>query len=166
MTFGGSLAIPYQNAFTAKPPFIIVLHREQPRSIDNMNEDLSTYIIRELGKPRARKIIIRNVCQRSGLNWRAAEQYVALVEAQYRRKMAGRRTPPLLFLSLVILLLGTGLLGFNLQALIVFFQQNMPGQVASFHINDVHVTMLLAGLGLSVGGLFGLWKAYGILFAE
>ena len=131
-----------------------------------MNEDLSTYFIKELGKPSARKAIVRKVCQRSGLNWRAAEQYVALVEAQYRRKMASRRTPALLFLSIIILLLGIGILGFNMQSMIVFFQQNLLGQVADLQGNDFHWTMLLTGLGLTVGGLFGLWKAYGILFAE
>ena len=131
-----------------------------------MNEDLSTYIIKELGKPGARKAIVRKVCQRGGLSWRAAEQYVALVEAQYRRKTASRRTPALLYLSIVILLLGIGILGLNLQDLIVFFQQSLPGQVANFQGSDSQWTALLTGLGLTVGGLVGLWKAYGILFAE
>lgn len=166
VTFGVILAIAYQNAFTAHAAFIIVLHRALPGSIANMNEDLSTYIIKELGKPRARKAIVRKVCQRSGLGWRAAEQYVALVEAQYRRKMASRRTPALLFLSIVILLLGIGILGFNMQTLIVLFQQNLPGQVASFQGSDSQWTALFTGLALTVGGLVGLWKAYGILFAE
>lgn len=131
-----------------------------------MNKDLSTYIIEELGKPRARKAIVRKVCQRSGLSWRAAEQYVALLEAQYRRKMASRRTPVLLFISIVVLLLGIGILGFNMQSVIVFFQQNPPGQVTNFQGSDLHWNALLTGLGLTIGGLFGLWKAYGILFAE
>lgn len=131
-----------------------------------MNEDLSTYIIKELGKPRARKAIIRDVCRRSGLNWRAAEQYVALVEAHYRRKMASRRTPILLFLSILVLLVGIGLLGFNVQALIAVIQQNLPRQVVSLQSNDFHWTALLAGLGMTVGGMIGLWKAYGIIFSE
>ena len=131
-----------------------------------MNEELTTFIIKELGKPRDRKAIIRNVCQRSGLNWKAAEQYVTLIEVQHRRKLASRPTPMLLFLSIVILLVGIGLLGFNMQVLIAFIQQNMPGQVANMQSNDFHWTALLTGVAMTFTGMIGLWKAYGILFSE
>lgn len=131
-----------------------------------MNEELITFIIKELGKPRDRKAIIRNVCVKSGLNWKAAEQYVTLIEVQHRRKLASRRTPILLFLSIVILLVGIGLLGFNIQALITFVQQNMPGQEANLQSNHFHWTALLAGVAMTFTGLIGLWKAYGILFSE
>jgi hypothetical protein len=154
MTSDASLANTFQNTSNGIHAFIIARHLPLPRSIAIMNEDLSTYIIKELGKPQSRKKIVRNVCQRSGL-----------VESQQYRKMAGRQAPPLLFLSIAILLSGMGLLGLHLQELIVFIQHNLPGQALNLQSSEYHWTALLTGTAMTIAGLIGLWKAYGKLFS-
>ena len=94
-----------------------------------MNEDLTNFIIKELGKQHDRREIIRKVCAKGGLHWKDAERLLVLVEANHKRTVATRQTPLLLFLSIGMLLLGIGLLAFNLQFLTAFFQKDMLGQI-------------------------------------
>src|SRR5215212_11429560 len=96
-----------------------------------MNEELTTLIIKELGKHRDRNQIIQRICERSGLNWKEAERLIILVEAQHRRTIVVRQTPLSLFLSIGTLLLGIGLLEFNMQVLAAFFQSDLLSQVLS-----------------------------------
>ena len=55
-----------------------------------MNEELTSLIIKELGKHRDRKEITRKVCEQAGLNWKEAEQLIVLVEARHRRTITTR----------------------------------------------------------------------------
>lgn len=131
-----------------------------------MNEELTTFIVKELSKQRGRKAIIQRVCERGGLHWREAERLIVLIEARHRRSFTTPRTPWLLFLSIGTLLLGIGLLAFNLQIVLAFFQKDVLGQVLSLQSNSYQVLGLITGLGMTVGGLIGLWKAFGVIFPE
>lgn len=131
-----------------------------------MNQELTTFIIKELSQHRSRKVIVRKVCEQAELPWRDAERLVTLVEAQHRRTIRIPRTPWLLFLSIGTLLLGIGLLAFNLQIILAFFQKDVLDQVLSLQSNSYQVMGLLTGLGMTVAGLIGLWKAFGVMFPE
>lgn len=131
-----------------------------------MNEELTPFIITELSKHHDRKEIIRMVCERGGLTWKDADRLIALVEAQHQRTIASRQTPLLLFLSIGTLLLGIGLLAFNMQILLAFFQKDVLGQVLSLQSSYYQILGLITGLGMTVGGLVGLWKAFGAIFPE
>lgn len=131
-----------------------------------MNEELTPFIIKELSKHRERREIIRRVCERGGLNWKQGEQLVILIEAKHNRSMIVHQAPMLLFLSIGILVLGIGLLGFHLQILIGFFQQDMPGQILSLRSGSYRVIGLLTGFGMTIGGLAGLWKSFGTMFPK
>jgi hypothetical protein len=131
-----------------------------------MNEELTVFIIKELGKHHDRKEIVRKVCEQSQLTWKEAEQLITLVESQHKRTIAGRQTPLLLFLSIGTLLIGLGLLAFNLQILFAFFQSDVLGQVLSLQSSYYRLIGLITGLGMTVGGLVGLWRAFGDLFPE
>ena len=133
-----------------------------------MNEELTPFIIKELSKHRDRKDIVRRVCKQAGLHQKEAERLITLIEARHRRMLANRKieTPWLLFVSIGTLLLGIGLLGFNLQLVLAFFQKDIMEQILSLQSNSYQVTGLLTGLGMTVGGLIGLWKSFGIIFPE
>jgi len=131
-----------------------------------MNEELTTLIIKELTKHHDRKDIVQRVCERGGLNWRDAERLIDLIEAQHGRTIATRQTPLLLFLSIGTLLLGIGLLAFNMQFLLAFFQKDVLGQALSLQSSYYQVLGLITGLGMTVGGLAGLWRAFGAIFPE
>jgi len=131
-----------------------------------MNQELTSFIIKELAKRSDRKTIIRKVCERAELAWKDAERLIALVEAQHRRSIKIPRTPWLLFLSIGTLLLGIGLLAFNLQIILAFFQKDVLDQVLGLQSNSYQVMGLLTGLGMTAVGLIGLWKAFGVMFPE
>lgn len=131
-----------------------------------MNQELSAFIIKELSKHRDRRDIVRKVCERAELPWKDAERLITLVEAQYRRSIRIPQTPWLLFLSIGTLLLGIGLLAFNLQIILAFFQKDVLDQVLSLQSNSYQVMGLITGLGMTVVGLIGLWKAFGVMFPE
>jgi hypothetical protein len=131
-----------------------------------MNQELTAFIIQELAKHRDRKDLVRKVCEQAELPWKDAERLITLVEAQHRRSIGRPRTPWLLFLSIGTLLLGIGLLAFNLQIILAFFQKDVLAQVVSLQSNSYQVMGLLTGTGMTVVGLIGLWKAFGVMFPE
>jgi hypothetical protein len=131
-----------------------------------MNEELTVFIIKELGKYQHRDKVIRKVCEKSGLTWRSAEQLIALVEANHRRTMVIHPTPPLLFLSIGILLLGIGLLAFNIQIFLAFFQKDLLGQLLIVQGTSYQIIGLTIGMGMTLGGMIGLWKAFGVIFPD
>ena len=131
-----------------------------------MNHELTAFIIQELSQQRDRKDIVRRVCERAELPWKDAERLILLVEAQHRRSIKIPRTPWLLFLSIGILILGTGLLALGLQSILGYFQKDILNQVLSLHSNAYQVMGLITGLGMILGGLIGLWRAFGVMFPE
>lgn len=131
-----------------------------------MNEELTTLIVKELGKQHNRQDIIQKVCERGGLDWKDAEQLITLVESQHKRTIATRQTPLLLFLSIGTLLIGIGLLAFNMKFLLTFFQKDVLGQILSLQSSYYQIIGLVTGLGMTVGGVVGLWRAFGAIFPE
>ena len=131
-----------------------------------MNEELTVFIIKELGKFQHRNKVIQRVCKKSGLTWRDAERLITLIEANHRRTTVTRPTPPLLFLSIAILLLGLGLLAFNIEILFAFFQTEILGQLLILQSTSYQVTGLMIGIGMTLGGMIGLWKAFGVIFPD
>ena len=131
-----------------------------------MNQELTSFIIKELSKHSDRKTIIRKVCERAELAWKDAERLIALVEAQHRKSIKIPRTPWLLFLSIGALLLGITLLAINLQIILAFFQKDAIDQVLGMQGNAYRVMGVITGLGMTVIGLTSLWKAFGIIFPE
>ena len=131
-----------------------------------MNEELSTFIVKELSTQRNRIEIIQRVRQRSGLTWKQAEQLVILIEARHNRSIVVQPAPLLLFLSIGRLILGIGLLGFNLQVLLTFLQKDVLGRVSSLQSGPYLIMGSLTGLGMPIAGLIGLWKSFGTIFPK
>lgn len=131
-----------------------------------MDEELTAFIVKELSKHHDRKEIIRKVCEQAGLNWKEAERLTILVEAQHKRTIEKHQSPLLLFLSIGTLLLGIGLLAFNLQILLAFFQRDLLGQILSVQSSYYRIAGLLTGLGMSAGGMVGLWRALLFIFPD
>jgi hypothetical protein len=131
-----------------------------------MDDKLTTLIVEELTHHRDRKELVRMVCERGRLHWKDAERLVEEVEAQHRRTIAARQTPLLLFFSIGTLVVGLGLMAMNLQPLLTFFQKDVVGQVLSVQSGYYQILGLVSGLGMSAGGLVGLWKAMGAIFPD
>jgi hypothetical protein len=72
----------------------------------------------------------------------------------------------LLFLSIVTLVVGLGLLAYNMQILFAFFQKDILGQILSLQGGYYRMIGLITGLGMTAGGLIGLWKALLFMFPD
>jgi hypothetical protein len=124
-----------------------------------MNEELTKLIIKKLGKHHDRNDIIRMVCEQSTLSWTEAGNLIEQVEAEHESMIAGRQRPLLILVSVGTLILGIGLLFYNSQFFIGFFQRGIFEQLLSLQGGYYRVIGLITGLGMAVGGLLGLGKS-------
>ena len=129
-------------------------------------EELSKLIIKELSQHHNRNDIITKVCDQSTLTWKEADNLITEVQAQNKRKITARQSPILIILSIGTLLLGVGLLAYNIQFLIGFFQKDTVGQILSLQSSYYKLAGLITGLVMTVGGFYGLWKTLTGLFAD
>src|SRR5688572_19576361 len=118
MTYDASLANAYQMGTDISLRFIIAAHRTPSRSIAVMNEELKALIIEELGRRHDRKAIIHKVRERTGWNWKQAQQLILFVETQNRKAIVARQSPRLFLLSIGALAVGITLVAFNLPTLL------------------------------------------------
>ena len=132
-----------------------------------MNKDeLIELVIRELGKHHERRDIVARICEQSTLGWGEAEQLVAEVESQYKRKIAARQGPLLVFVSVGTLVIGLGLLIYNIELIAAIFNKDLLGQILSLRSGYLQLISLVTGLGMTVGGLYGIWNALAALMPE
>ena len=130
------------------------------------NEELTELVIRELGKHHERRDIVARICEQSTLGWGEAEQLVAEVESQNKRKIAARQGPFLIFVSIGTLVIGLGLLIYNIELIAAIFNKDLLGQILSLRSGYLQLISLVTGLGMTVGGLYGVWNALAALLPE
>ena len=130
------------------------------------NEELTNMIIKELGRHCDRQEIVRKICEQSNRSWGEAENLIAEVETQNRRKIATRQGPLLMFLSVGSLILGIGLLAYNMEILIAIFNADLMQQILSLQSGYYRLASLLTGLGMTVGGLYGVWTTMASFFTD
>ena len=130
------------------------------------NEELTNLIIKQLGKLQDRNEIIQKVCEQSSLDWNEARKLVEDVATQNKKKIHARQSPMLVFLSIGTLLLGIGFLAYNTQFLMSFFQKDTVGQILSLQSSYYQLGGAVTGLGMTVGGFYGLWKTIATLLPD
>jgi hypothetical protein len=120
-------------------------------------EELINLIIKELGRHRHRQEIVRKICEASTLSWSEAERLIAEVEEQNKRKIATRQGPLLIFLSIGTLVLGIGLLAYNVELLVAIFNRDLLGQILALRSGYYRLIGLVTGLAMTIGGPYGIW---------
>ncbi len=130
------------------------------------NEELTNLIINELGKHRDRQEIVRKICEASTLNWDQAEKLIAEVEAQNKRKIAAHQGPFLIFVSVGTLVLGLGLLAYNMDLLVAIFHRDLLGEILGLRSSYYRLAGLITGLGMTVGGFYGVWTVLASFFPD
>jgi hypothetical protein len=129
-------------------------------------EELTELVIKELGKHHERRDIVAKICEQSTLGWGEAEQLVAEVESQYKRKIAARQGPFLVLVSIGTLVIGLGLLIYNIELIAAIFNKDLLGQILSLRSGYLQLLSLVTGLGMTVGGLYGIWNALAALMPD
>jgi hypothetical protein len=109
---------------------------------------LAQYVCVELKKQRRVNDIVAEVCAKTGVNWREAEEFVLQVEAENRLKISGAQNPVIIILSILFILVGFAILFYWVANL-------MQGNVSS---SPRYITMIGFGAAMVVGGFMGVLK--------
>jgi uncharacterized membrane protein len=70
------------------------------------NPDITQYVITELGKHRNPNDIVMEVCERSGMKWSDAQQFMQRVQSEYRSEITGRQNPLLIVMGVTAVIAG------------------------------------------------------------
>lgn len=117
---------------------------------------LTEHVVRDLSRHRSRNDILISICNATGMDWTEAQRFLHQVELNQGDKIAARRRPLLIVMSLagIIggLLTAVGLIIATLDGWIIFFLK-LPipylGNIVYFSV----------GVLAFVGGLVGLQSA-------
>lgn len=115
-------------------------------------EDLTKYVVRELGSAADRNALIRHVCETGEMSWREAEAFVSRVALEHEREIAKRQSPLMLVISIGTLIGGAILLLASGYVLITFLSGELLVRL------DLAFYGFVTGLGMLVGGLIGLLR--------
>ena len=114
-------------------------------------EEITTFIIKELAKSRNPKDVVLSVCEKTNMPWPEAEKLVRHVQLNHGKQVATRKSPLLIIFSVALLIIGAGAIFFGITTL-----GQGGGNRSSFRV-------LFLGVGLVVGGIIGLWNTIGSL---
>ena len=121
-----------------------------------MNKQQATeFVIRELGSHRQRNDIIQTLCEKGGINWKAAEKFVEQVEAENTGAIALRQSP-----LITVIGMGTALGGLGLMIWIVTATlQGIAIYFLSFPVPYLgNISYFFIGLAMMVAGIWGTWE--------
>lgn len=125
-----------------------------------MNEELTRQIVAELARHHNRNDIIQMVCEKAGLDWPQAEQWVKQVETDQAHTIARKQGPLLIFLSVGTLLIGAAMLAYSAEFFLAFFQGQPLDMLLSLRSGYYRLTGALTGAGMIVGGLIGIYRTF------
>ena len=127
-----------------------------------MSDDLTEFIVSELGKHKPENDVVFAVAQRGNLSWNEAHRLVQEVKTERRTHIARRQSPLLLIVALVTAIAGAGLAGYaafaTLDGVIIFFL-SLPipylGNAVYFVIGVAMLIGAAVGLGQMIPDLLG-----------
>jgi hypothetical protein len=108
-------------------------------------EEITNYIVTELGKQRNPKDIAMAVCEKANMSWADAQKLVFEVRAGHREEIEARQNPIFIGFSVAFLILG-----------IPFLCQGLWAVSQGIITRAAAITLIL-GVVLSIGGIRGLW---------
>jgi len=116
------------------------------------DQELTEFVIRELGKHRRRSDVVTDVCERTGMDWPVAQKFVYQIEFKNRKQVAARQSPLAIIFGVSFILGGLAL---ALASAIATLQG------ISFHYQGIPYVGNAAGIGFGIvllaGGVIGLW---------
>jgi hypothetical protein len=123
-----------------------------PGSDVQFDQQISRFVVRQLGKHVDRNDIIRELTERCHLAWPDAERLVAQIERQERRGIAVRQSPYLLGIAVVTIITGLGmLLSAGIRLYIVLKYPSLDTPVVLVRSGAAFLTGLAMVLGASIG---------------
>ncbi|MBN1315993.1 MAG: hypothetical protein JXA42_11010 [Anaerolineales bacterium] len=117
------------------------------------NLEITKFIIREFSRHRRPDDIIRTVCEKTGMPWYDAEEFIRQVRDEHQGEITGRQNRLLIGIAVLTVIIGVflsiGILAATLDGWVIFFLQfPMP------YLGN----LMLFGLGIVIaaGGIVGI----------
>jgi hypothetical protein len=129
--------------------------------------ELEAFILRALMKTSKQSEVVMMVCERANLSWNDAQRLVARVATQNRKKLTGRQNMIVIPLAAIAIIAGLLLAYAGLSEILMVataVQAIQAGNPAAIPIEARDPMRnapwaVVFGIGLAVGGGFGLFKA-------
>lgn len=127
--------------------------------------EVKQHIVRRITRGVSRDTIIREVCGRTGMDWRQAEAFIEEVESEETQAIARGNLPLMMGVGIVIMIGGFLLTAYSL---VLFFGPfidgtlgELNGEATTFYLleNWVFLAETVVGIAMMAGGGFGIGKA-------
>jgi hypothetical protein len=123
------------------------------------DQELTEYVVRELGNHVEKREIIYKLAQVTGRSWSEVEAFVGEVEDSQQQRIARRRAPLLLIVGLITIAGGVALALPNVSLVMQFLRD--PGANLLYTPYLVRrIIALVVGLGMVAGGILGILWAF------
>ena len=129
-------------------------------------EEITAFVISELGKHHNRNEIIRSLCERTGMMWSDAEKLVRQVESDHSHEIRAKQSPLLVALAVVIFIAGIGLIFYCGAYFIGLTGEDGAGVARSGRGAIYAIGALFTGITMIGGAVFGLRKTLQELFED
>ena len=126
-------------------------------------EEITAFVVDELGKHHSRNEIIRRLCERTGMMWPDAEKLVRQIEADHGQDIRARQSPLLVALSVAIFIGGLGLI---LYCAVYFINLARFDTIPNPRGIVYAIGALFTGIGMIAGAVIGLWRTIQELFED
>lgn len=115
-------------------------------------EEMTQFVIRELGKHRRRSDIVMDICEQTGMDWQAAQRFVYQVGYDARKSIAARQSPLAIIFGIAFIAGGLGMALIGIIATARGLSLHYQGIPYAGNIGGVFF-----GMNLIAGGVIGLW---------
>lgn len=129
-------------------------------------EEITAYVIKELGKHHSRDEIIHNLCEQTGMKWPEAEKVVRQVAAEHSQEIKARQSPLVIALGVISIIGGVGLIIYCAAYFLSFTQENIPNVAGNGRGAIYAIGALFTGITLIAGAMIGLRKTIQELFED
>lgn len=129
-------------------------------------EEITAYVVKELGKHHSRNEIIQHLCEQTGMMWPEAEKLVRHVAANHSQEIKTRQSPLMIALAAVIVIGGLGLIVYCAVYFLALAQDDRAATGRSVQGAVYAVGALFTGISMVAGGLIGLRKTIQELFED
>ena len=126
-------------------------------------EEITAFVVEELGKHHSRNEIIRRLCERTGMMWPDAEKLVRQIEADHGQDIRARQSPLLIALGVAIFIGGIGLI---LYCALYFINLSRLDTIPNPRGIVYAIGALFTGIGMIAGAVIGLWRTIQELFED
>jgi len=120
-------------------------------------QELTDFVIRELGQHASRDEILYALCQKSGMMWSQAEAFLRDVEINHQRDISRRRAPVLVVIGIVTAVVGAALFFYNFPRLREVLRDPAALALMAPYVLRAIVIQVIS-MGMVLGGLLGIWR--------